>query len=81
MEHEFTAVAQALYNPLNVRDGLTIKDYVPQDVKLFLNEHWWSFPPLTPLYYYIFGILYLVGGILNFIYLTSNTFDSTQNQM
>jgi len=56
-------VAQALYNPLDVRDGMTLKDYVPEDVKLFLNEHWWNFAPLSPLLYYVFGIAYLIGGM------------------
>jgi hypothetical protein len=62
MEHPMDAVAEALYNPLDVREGLTLREYVPPEIRDFLREHWLSFPPLSPVYYYVFALLYLIGG-------------------
>lgn len=55
-------VAQALYNPVSVREGITMKEYAPPEVLAFLHEHWHKYSPLNPLWYYGFALWYMICG-------------------
>ena len=54
--------AEALYNPVTITDGMKLKEYLPPDVLEMLNPFWHNFPPESPLYYYLFALVYIVGG-------------------
>lgn len=54
--------AQALYNPVKIVEGITMKEYAPPEVLAFLHEHWHKFSPLNPLWYYGFALWYIVTG-------------------
>jgi len=58
-------VAAALYNPVRIQDGQTMREYAPPDVLAFLHEHWWKFSPLSPLWYYGFALWYIVSGFIS----------------
>lgn len=57
--------AQALYNPVRIQEGQTMKEYAPPDVLAFLHEHWWKYEPLNPLFYYGFALWYIVTGCIS----------------
>ncbi|CAG7724951.1 unnamed protein product [Allacma fusca] len=59
------ARAEALYNPLEVKDGTTLKDYLPPDIVEMLHPHWHSFPPENPLVYYVLALIYVIGGLVS----------------
>jgi len=51
------------YNPVSsYPEGVKLKDVVGSDVLSFLPEHWWEFPPLSPILSYIFAVFYIIGG-------------------
>jgi len=58
-------VAQALYNPVKIVEGMTMREYAPPDVLAFLHEHWHSYSPLSPLWYYGFALWYIVSGLIS----------------
>ena len=57
--------AEALYNPLDVAEGMKIKDYVTPDILEMLHPVWHDFSPEDPIFYYVCALVYIFGGELS----------------
>ena len=43
-------------------EGVTMKDYLPEDVLEILHPVWHSYPPMHPLLTSVLGLLYCIMG-------------------
>lgn len=41
---------------------MTVVDFVPDQVKHMVLEHWYNFAPVNPMWHYLLGVIYLVLG-------------------
>jgi len=55
------------YYKLHYRDGLKVRDLVPQDVAALSADHWLDFPPQHPFIADVVGILFGVLTLMNFL--------------
>ncbi|XP_042242661.1 compound eye opsin BCRH1-like isoform X1 [Homarus americanus] len=46
-------------------EGLTIVDFVPDTIKHMVHEHWYSFPPVNPMWHYLLGAIYIILGFFS----------------
>lgn len=41
---------------------MTVVDFVPDQVKHMVLQHWYSFAPVNPMWHYLLGVIYLFLG-------------------
>ena len=44
-------------------EGFSIVDLVADDMKDFTHPHWRKFPPVNPMWHYLFAFIYIFLGI------------------
>nr|ADQ01809.1 opsin protein [Leptuca pugilator] len=50
-------------------DGMTVVDFVPNQVKHMVLDHWYNYAPVNPMWHYLLGVIYL---FLGFVSITGN---------
>ena len=50
------------YNPWALPDSFTVFNFAPEDIRSFLHPHWQTQKAPHPMWYYFFGLFYLVMG-------------------
>ncbi|XP_068213776.1 compound eye opsin BCRH1-like [Palaemon carinicauda] len=45
--------------------GVTIVDFVPEHIKHMVHQHWYSFPPVNPMWHYLLGVMYMILGFFS----------------
>ncbi|KAK8381800.1 hypothetical protein O3P69_015071 [Scylla paramamosain] len=46
-------------------DGMTVVDFVPDELKPLVNQHWLNYPPVNPMWHYLLGVIYLFLGAVS----------------
>ncbi|XP_064091261.1 compound eye opsin BCRH1-like [Macrobrachium nipponense] len=47
--------------------GVTIVDFVPEHIKHMVHQHWYSFPPVNPMWHYLLGVVYIFLGFFSIV--------------
>jgi r-opsin len=47
--------------------GVSLVDFVPDDMKAVVHPHWKTFPPVNPMWHYLLGFIYIMLGIVSLI--------------
>jgi len=47
--------------------GMTVVDFVPETIKHMVHEHWYSFPPVNPMWHYLLGVIYIFLGFFSIV--------------
>ncbi|XP_066989863.1 compound eye opsin BCRH1-like [Macrobrachium rosenbergii] len=45
--------------------GMTVVDFVPEEIKHMVHQHWYSFPPVNPMWHYLLGVIYIFLGFFS----------------
>ncbi|XP_071516882.1 compound eye opsin BCRH1-like [Panulirus ornatus] len=48
-------------------DGVSIVDFVPETIKSMVHQHWYSFPPVNPMWHYLLGVIYIFLGFFSIV--------------
>lgn len=48
-------------------EGMTVVDFVPAEVKHMVLQHWYSFPPVNPMWHYLLGVIYIFLGFFSIV--------------
>ena len=51
--------------PLDLPDGYTLIDTVPEDMRDYIHPHWSRFAPVHPLWHVSLGFIYVVLGVVS----------------
>jgi len=46
-------------------DGMTIVDFVPENIKHMVHQHWYNYPPVNPMWHYLLGVIYIILGFFS----------------
>jgi len=46
-------------------EGMTVVDFVPENIKHLVHEHWYNFPPVNPMWHYLLGVIYIFLGFIS----------------
>nr|QIW86033.1 opsin M5 [Neogonodactylus oerstedii] len=46
-------------------EGVTIQDFIPEEIKDLVHPHWYNFPPVNPMWHYLLGTVYIFLGIIS----------------
>merc|ERR1712002_1130772 len=47
--------------------GMTVVDFVPENLKHLVHGHWYSFPPVNPMWHYLLGVIYIFLGFFSIV--------------
>ncbi|KAK7075553.1 Melanopsin [Halocaridina rubra] len=47
--------------------GMTVVDFVPEEIKHLVHQHWYSFPPVNPMWHYLLGVIYIFLGFFSIV--------------
>ena len=47
--------------------GVKMVDMIPDDIRDMIHPHWNAFPPVNPMWHYVFGIVFALLGITSVI--------------
>jgi len=47
--------------------GMSVVDFVPENIKHMVHQHWYSFPPVNPMWHYLLGIIYIFLGFFSIV--------------
>ena len=48
-------------------EGVSIVDFVRPEIKPYVHQHWYSYPPVNPMWHYLLGVIYLFLGVISTI--------------
>ncbi|XP_045137352.1 compound eye opsin BCRH2 [Portunus trituberculatus] len=48
-------------------EGVTIVDFVRPEIKPYVHQHWYNYPPVNPMWHYLLGVIYLFLGFISII--------------
>jgi len=48
-------------------EGMTVVDFVPENIKHLVHEHWYNFPPVNPMWHYLLGVIYIFLGFFSIV--------------
>jgi len=48
-------------------EGVSIVDLVRPEIKPYIHEHWYNYPPINPMWHYLLGVIYLFLGFVSTI--------------
>merc|ERR1719495_2623597 len=40
-------------------EGMTLVDLAPDHLKPYIDQHWYNFPPVNPMWHYVLGLVYI----------------------
>ncbi|XP_064091417.1 compound eye opsin BCRH2-like [Macrobrachium nipponense] len=46
-------------------ENVKIVDFVPEHMKHMIHQHWYSFPPVNPMWHYLLGVIYVLLGFFS----------------
>ncbi|XP_050738699.1 compound eye opsin BCRH1-like [Eriocheir sinensis] len=70
-------------------EGMTIVDFVPDEVKHMVLQHWYSFPPVNPMWHYLLGMIYIIlgffsimgNGMVIYLYMNAKNLKTPSNML
>nr|ADQ01810.1 opsin protein [Leptuca pugilator] len=48
-------------------EGVSIVDFVRPEIKPYVHQHWYNYPPVNPMWHYLLGVIYLFLGTVSII--------------
>lgn len=68
-------------------EGMTVVDFVPENIKHMVHKHWYNFPPVNPMWHYLLGVIYIFlgffsitgNGLVIYLYVKSKALKSPAN--
>nr|QIW86034.1 opsin M6 [Neogonodactylus oerstedii] len=48
-------------------EGVTLKDFVREEINDLVHPHWYNFPPVNPMWHYLLGTVYIILFTISFV--------------